>query len=215
MSCDDLVLRKARRGLETVNILRKTAQQFAVVVEQFQKVMRRRRAEIPWPQLLAEPLERQRILLIEIEVEDRLRKWQTILLEIIIKPLPGVLKSGIPAETDTPAPAMTITRASGAEISSATRSKDKDCCCPPLCDDHKRIGALFVGCEELESNSAPVRRESHSGTMRRARTSIYSKLKATSSSPLRRVAGVGLSAPLCASPRVKPHRPVGVNGCVY
>ena len=86
MSCDDLVLRKARRGLETVNILRKTAQQFAVVVEQFQKVMRRRRAEIPWPQLLAEPLERPRILLIEIEVEDRLRKWQTILLEIIIKP---------------------------------------------------------------------------------------------------------------------------------
>mmetsp|Transcript_20564 Transcript_20564/g.52189 ORF Transcript_20564/g.52189 Transcript_20564/m.52189 type:complete len:247 (-) Transcript_20564:13-753(-) len=103
-----LVPRQAR--LERVDVLRVAAHEQLLLIEQLDEPVRGRGRVSPWPELLAEAIEGRRVAPEEVEVEYRLGERQAVLLQVVRLPVPGVRKSGMPAETLIPAPVRTTTR---------------------------------------------------------------------------------------------------------
>lgn len=79
------VARYAGGALERVDILREQTQQQALLVQQSQKVVRRRRSMHAGQQLFRERVERFRILTEVVDFEYRLGRRQVVLLQIVVQ----------------------------------------------------------------------------------------------------------------------------------
>lgn len=85
MGLHQLLGRQASDSLESVDVLRVVAHEESLVVQQFRKVVTRSGLELAGVQLSRQSEERLRVSDEVLDVKDRCRVWQIVLLEVVVQ----------------------------------------------------------------------------------------------------------------------------------